>query len=164
MSRWPCWCTQLILRELFSMIIMQTFSFVSAEKQGYWSREWKHYRENYQDQILWLVRTGLEPGISSSQGKRPNHWVALPPVTFCQPRSQAASQPLCSSRSDLRELNVFESRTETANQHFSCQGGLVVSTMHIFKVIVPSTDKIPSRIYGVMSRMNLPNLSTTLFT
>ena len=35
------WCTQLILWEL-SSIIMQTFCFVSMEKQGYWSREWKH--------------------------------------------------------------------------------------------------------------------------
>ena len=40
-SRRPGWCTQLILWEL-SSIIMQTLSFVSVEKQGYWSREWKH--------------------------------------------------------------------------------------------------------------------------
>ena len=40
-ERRPCWCPQLILREL-SSIIMQTFSFVSVEKQGCWSREWKH--------------------------------------------------------------------------------------------------------------------------
>ena len=33
-SRWPCWCPQLILREL-SSIIMLEFPFVSVEKQGY---------------------------------------------------------------------------------------------------------------------------------
>ena len=26
-----------------------------------------------------VVRAGLEPGISGSQGKRPNHWATLPP-------------------------------------------------------------------------------------
>ena len=26
-----------------------------------------------------MVRAGLEPGISGSQGKRFNHWAALPP-------------------------------------------------------------------------------------
>ena len=26
-----------------------------------------------------MVRAGLEPGISGSQGKRPNHWATLPP-------------------------------------------------------------------------------------
>ena len=33
-ERRPCWCPQLILRES-SSFIMQTFSFVSVEKQGY---------------------------------------------------------------------------------------------------------------------------------
>ena len=27
-----------------------------------------------------MVRAGLEPGISGSQGKRSNHWATLPPV------------------------------------------------------------------------------------
>ena len=31
-------------------------------------------RDNYQDQIQRVVRAGLEPGISGSQGKHPNHW------------------------------------------------------------------------------------------
>ena len=38
MERRPCWYTQLILRE-WSSIIMQTFSFVYVEKQGYYIKE-----------------------------------------------------------------------------------------------------------------------------
>ena len=36
------------------------------EQLGSWTRE-------YQEQIQRVVRAGLEPGISESQGKRPNH-------------------------------------------------------------------------------------------
>ena len=42
---------------------------------GSWTRD-------YQEQIQRVVRAGLEPGISGSQGKRPNHWATLPPYIY----------------------------------------------------------------------------------
>ena len=34
-----------------------------------------------------MVRAGLEPGISGSQGKRPNHWATLPPQLLFQTKN-----------------------------------------------------------------------------
>ena len=54
---------------------------------------------DYQEQIQRVVRAGLEPRISGSQGKRPNHWATLPQksitsnwfTTYLSDRFQAVS-------------------------------------------------------------------------
>ena len=46
-NRRPCWCPQLILRELNS-ILMQTLSFVFMEKHVHWSHEWKRPIANHE--------------------------------------------------------------------------------------------------------------------
>ena len=37
---------------------------------------------DYLEQIQRVVRAGLAPEISGSQGKRPNHWATRPPLVF----------------------------------------------------------------------------------
>ena len=51
---------------------------------GYLQVQLGSQTRDYQDQIQRVVRAGLEPGISGSQGKRPNHWATLFP---CNPVS-----------------------------------------------------------------------------
>ena len=46
---------------------------------GYLQVQLGSWTMDYQDQIQRVVRVDLEPGISGSQGKRPNHWATLPP-------------------------------------------------------------------------------------
>ena len=46
---------------------------------GYLQVQLGSWTRDYQEQIQQVVRAGLEPGISGSQGKRPNHWATLPP-------------------------------------------------------------------------------------
>ena len=45
---------------------------------GYLQVQLGSWTRDYQEQIQRVVRAGLEPGISGSQGKRPNHWATLP--------------------------------------------------------------------------------------
>ena len=44
-NRW-CWCSELILRELKS-VLMETFSFILAEKHAHWSRQWNRSIRKY---------------------------------------------------------------------------------------------------------------------
>ena len=63
---------------------------------GYLQVQLGSWTRDYQDQIQWVVRASLEPGISGSQGKRPNHWATLSPA------SQRPNPPL--PRNYLRDI------------------------------------------------------------
>ena len=52
-SRRPCLCSQLILWELDSFLML-TFPFVLVEKHTHWSREWKHSMWSFEE-TKWVV-------------------------------------------------------------------------------------------------------------
>ena len=54
----PCWCLQLLLRELNS-ILVQTFSFVLVEKHVNWTREWKHSVKINKKVKITLLKFGI---------------------------------------------------------------------------------------------------------
>ena len=50
-----------------------------ANQLAIYKCSWEVEPGTTREQIQRVVRAGLEPGISGSQGKRPNHWATLPP-------------------------------------------------------------------------------------
>ena len=59
-------------------------------------------------QAVFVVRVGLEPGISGSQGKRPHHWATLPhSQTTAPPAASFSVIKECASKFDCLIHEMF---------------------------------------------------------